>query len=226
MADGALLLQDLGSTNGTFVNGDQLRRPYVLRPGDVVRVGATELELVEQDWGAEASSPPPAGVAGWSGGAAVGGNVHADRGSIGAIGRVDGNVDVRHSEFHEHDASGLAFIARTRGAARFFIVLGVFVSLIGFGLFGYPIVRELVERTDIGSGPAELTQAIRDCKDRFPLFSEERSRCIEDAQNNQFAQSTEEFAPDLTPWLPLGAALMLAGSAIYIAGIFMIRRAD
>ena len=198
----------------------------MLRPGDVIRVGATELELVGQDREPEASSPPPAGVAGWSGGAAVGGNVHADRGSIGAIGRVDGNVDISHSEFHEHDASGLAFIARTRGAARFFIVLGIFVSLIGFGLFGYPIVRELVKSTDIGSGPAEFTQAKRECEERFPVFSDERFRCIEDAGNNQFAQNTEDFAPDLTPWLPLGAALMLAGGAIYIAGIFMIRRAD
>ncbi len=36
-------LQDRGSTNGTFVNGTQLERPRRLAPGDVVRVGETDL---------------------------------------------------------------------------------------------------------------------------------------------------------------------------------------
>ena len=36
-------VQDRGSTNGTFVNGTQLERPRRLAPGDVVRVGETDL---------------------------------------------------------------------------------------------------------------------------------------------------------------------------------------
>jgi pSer/pThr/pTyr-binding forkhead associated (FHA) protein len=36
-------VNDLGSTNGTFVNGVQLDRPRKLVDGDVVRVGETEL---------------------------------------------------------------------------------------------------------------------------------------------------------------------------------------
>ncbi len=36
-------VQDRGSTNGTFVNGAQLERPRRLAPGDVVRVGETDL---------------------------------------------------------------------------------------------------------------------------------------------------------------------------------------
>jgi hypothetical protein len=36
-------VQDRGSTNGTFVNGAQLDRPRRLTPGDVVRVGETDL---------------------------------------------------------------------------------------------------------------------------------------------------------------------------------------
>jgi hypothetical protein len=39
-------VDDLGSTNGTFVNGDRITSRRLLRPGDVVRVGETELELV------------------------------------------------------------------------------------------------------------------------------------------------------------------------------------
>lgn len=41
--DGSPYLEDLGSTNGTFVNGQPLAAERLLRPGDVVVVGATEL---------------------------------------------------------------------------------------------------------------------------------------------------------------------------------------
>jgi pSer/pThr/pTyr-binding forkhead associated (FHA) protein len=36
-------LTDLSSTNGTFVNGVKLTRPRKLSPGDVIRVGETDL---------------------------------------------------------------------------------------------------------------------------------------------------------------------------------------
>ena len=38
-------LSDMGSTNGTFVNGSRLERPRKLAPGDVVRIGATDLRF-------------------------------------------------------------------------------------------------------------------------------------------------------------------------------------
>jgi len=36
-------LEDVGSTNGTYLNGVQLSHPKRLTPGDVVRIGETEL---------------------------------------------------------------------------------------------------------------------------------------------------------------------------------------
>jgi hypothetical protein len=41
-ADG-VWLEDVGSTNGTYLNGIRVSRPRKLTPGDVVRVGETEL---------------------------------------------------------------------------------------------------------------------------------------------------------------------------------------
>jgi hypothetical protein len=38
-------IEDIGSTNGTFVNGERLPSPRRLIPGDVVRVGETELRF-------------------------------------------------------------------------------------------------------------------------------------------------------------------------------------
>jgi hypothetical protein len=43
-ADG-LWVEDLGSTNGTFVNGSRLESRTRLRSGDVLRIGQTELRL-------------------------------------------------------------------------------------------------------------------------------------------------------------------------------------
>ena len=36
---GGLVVEDLGSTNGTFVNGQRLMGPHVLRPGEVIMLG-------------------------------------------------------------------------------------------------------------------------------------------------------------------------------------------
>jgi ABC-type multidrug transport system ATPase subunit/pSer/pThr/pTyr-binding forkhead associated (FHA) protein len=38
------VITDLGSTNGTFVNGQRLARPHLLRQGDVVQIGPFKLE--------------------------------------------------------------------------------------------------------------------------------------------------------------------------------------
>jgi Ca-activated chloride channel homolog len=37
--NGQLILEDLGSTNGTFINDEQIKQPYALSVGDIVRVG-------------------------------------------------------------------------------------------------------------------------------------------------------------------------------------------
>jgi pSer/pThr/pTyr-binding forkhead associated (FHA) protein len=39
-------VEDIGSTNGTFVNGIRLTRERKLSPGDVLRVGETDLRFV------------------------------------------------------------------------------------------------------------------------------------------------------------------------------------
>jgi pSer/pThr/pTyr-binding forkhead associated (FHA) protein len=38
-----VVLEDLASANGTFVNGDRLREPRALKPGDRVLIGNTQL---------------------------------------------------------------------------------------------------------------------------------------------------------------------------------------
>src|SRR3954463_1022735 len=63
-ASGQLIVEDLGSTNGTFVNGNRISGPTPARAGDQVRVGQTTM-TVEGGAAEGATSvgqviPPPA----------------------------------------------------------------------------------------------------------------------------------------------------------------------
>lgn len=40
-----VVIEDLGSTNGTIVNGERLRVPEALRPGDSIDIGQVRLEV-------------------------------------------------------------------------------------------------------------------------------------------------------------------------------------
>ncbi len=46
-ADGRLTIEDLDSSNGTFVNGERVRGRQLLRVGDAVRIGSTTLQVTE-----------------------------------------------------------------------------------------------------------------------------------------------------------------------------------
>jgi pSer/pThr/pTyr-binding forkhead associated (FHA) protein len=63
-ADGQLTIEDLGSANGTFVNGERIRDPRPLRLGDSVRIGSSSLQLTQVGQApaapaVEAATPPP-----------------------------------------------------------------------------------------------------------------------------------------------------------------------
>ena len=45
MADGRVMVEDLGSTNGTLVNGTPIAGPTILSPGDTIEVGDTTLRV-------------------------------------------------------------------------------------------------------------------------------------------------------------------------------------
>jgi pSer/pThr/pTyr-binding forkhead associated (FHA) protein len=45
LLDGTWEVEDLGSTNGTTVNGWRVSRPVRVRPGDILRIGPREFLL-------------------------------------------------------------------------------------------------------------------------------------------------------------------------------------
>jgi pSer/pThr/pTyr-binding forkhead associated (FHA) protein len=58
-ADGQLTIEDLGSANGTFVNGERIDAPRTLVVGDVVKMGQTVLQVTPGSAG-ESEKPPAA----------------------------------------------------------------------------------------------------------------------------------------------------------------------
>jgi len=61
--DGTLTVEDLGSSNGTFVGGERISAPVVLRGGEEVRVGRTVLRAEREQAGQETVVGPPATIA-------------------------------------------------------------------------------------------------------------------------------------------------------------------
>ena len=58
---GELLIEDLGSTNGTSVNGQRISGPTTLRPGDKVKVGTTTISVEGAAPGAGTTAVRPVG---------------------------------------------------------------------------------------------------------------------------------------------------------------------
>jgi pSer/pThr/pTyr-binding forkhead associated (FHA) protein len=40
------VLEDMGSTNGTYVNGQQVHRTVAIKPGDIIELGRVKVKLV------------------------------------------------------------------------------------------------------------------------------------------------------------------------------------
>jgi pSer/pThr/pTyr-binding forkhead associated (FHA) protein len=57
IVEGQAAIEDFGSTNGTFVNGEKLEQPRTLRDGDRIKVGMFELEFRVRRDAAEAKKP-------------------------------------------------------------------------------------------------------------------------------------------------------------------------
>ena len=46
VADGKVIVSDMGSRNGSFVNGEKLEKPHEAKSGDKIRVGRLQFELI------------------------------------------------------------------------------------------------------------------------------------------------------------------------------------
>jgi pSer/pThr/pTyr-binding forkhead associated (FHA) protein len=57
--DGGLIVEDLGSTNGTLVNGEEISQPTPVKHGDKVEAGSTVMRVIEVP---QRAAAPPDGL--------------------------------------------------------------------------------------------------------------------------------------------------------------------
>ena len=129
-----ILIRDLGSTNGTFINNEKITET-VLKPGQTLRFGQVELKI---DDGKAVSAPPPPAPAGSTAPAPVAAPAPAPAASKKT---VDGTMIIPRGVSLEQleqggtrtpgfDTKGTGFSKKTNKVNTIFIVGGIFVGLI------------------------------------------------------------------------------------------------
>ncbi len=80
--NGSVVIADMGSRNGTFVNGEKIEKPHDAKSGDTLRVGRLQFEVVIDHAQPGTKKPRVAGVADAAKRTAVVGQSGFDEGSI------------------------------------------------------------------------------------------------------------------------------------------------
>jgi hypothetical protein len=181
-----VLVEDNGSSGGVYVNGRRIDRPTSLQPGDVVRLGRLDLQLLA-DQAAAAPGPAPAAAVPPTPPAAAQHNVGSQRADeIYNIGR-----DYHRNQYYRLE------IAPMRRRARILLQLGTALFLAGFGVYGYAVLRGVLNV--------------------FRLVGES-------GDTNTQPDISKVFEPVIT-YTPIGLTLLFAGLVLIVTGLLMRRSA-
>lgn len=160
-AGGQVLLEDLGSTNGTFVNGDRLAGTHRLTVGDRIRVGDVDLQFGVIGMAAPLNGQGPASSFDFGN---VSGPVNAGEGAMN-VGH--GRQYVAGRDFHHGDKINFDVkpvddtddLFEGTGPWRVVAVLGYVVAFSGFGLWAALIFSGMNDTDPSGPTPFDLTFA-------------------------------------------------------------------
>jgi hypothetical protein len=127
-AGSAVLVEDAGSTAGVYVNGQRLAGPALLHPGDVVRLGDTELRLRPVDL--------PRGALQRDGTAGPGGPLPGGTGASYTLDsqRADVIHNIGRDQYNEYALKFAPLRRRARNLIRLGVALvfgGVALSMVG-----------------------------------------------------------------------------------------------
>ena len=136
MRDGRMTLHDLGSRNGTYVNGTRIDGDAELHVGDVVSFGNVDARVVAP------------------GGAPQAASFQADQQNAHQI-NMAGRDQINYIRAERE--SFLADISATRTKARWLITFGFLCIGAGFCLFGYGVIAfiQAIPDVDINTPPSE-----------------------------------------------------------------------
>ncbi|MEV4218732.1 FHA domain-containing protein [Nonomuraea sp. NPDC049725] len=157
------VISDLGSLNGTWVNGRKLTSGHVLRDGDQVRIGFATLRFMQ------AEEPEP--EYGYRFGD-VAGPVNAGSGHLNVGGRQQiAGGDIYGDAVHvTDDYDPWDEVFQGRGPGRGIAVLGACVSLLGFALFAGVIFSGFSGKLLDDPFAQELVDGIPSAPAGFALF--------------------------------------------------------
>lgn len=135
---GRLVVRDLNSSNGTYVNGRRISGPVPVDEGDTVAFGNVETHLV--------MTAAPTGR----------GPVFNVRDQV--AGRID-NIGGNQYNYEIQRESFLAEIAARKSWGRWLVTLGFVLNFAGFGLFAYGIIDfiQSIPSTTIDTPPSEVS---------------------------------------------------------------------
>ena len=117
-----VVIKDLNSTNGTFINGEPVKGEAVLKPGQVLRLGKIELRLETPESGAAAAARKPAEN-----------TMVMQRG----VSLTDLEQGARTSGF---DTAGKGFAKKTNQVNRWFLIGGIVIGVVIVVILGYAIL--------------------------------------------------------------------------------------
>lgn len=139
---GGVEIADLGSANGTYVNGARVHAPASMRDGDVLRIGQVELKLATPD------QPTVTAAVSYC--------------VDGQYGQVVNNVgrDQNNSYLIEQRENFLREIAATKTRARWLIWTGLVSFVAGFAIFAAGVlgfIKQVSGDVSTGAQPSGTT---------------------------------------------------------------------
>jgi hypothetical protein len=106
-------------------------------------------------------------------------------------------TNVGRDQINLHDASGWYAFQQTHGVGRFLAIVGGFIALVGFGMFGFAVVSFIV--AVIGEMSREFVPG------EMPSM---------------------DVGAIMLPWLPIGIGLSFAGGVMANIGMVVGRRRE
>jgi len=112
-----VVIKDLNSTNGTFINGEQVNGEATLKPGQILRLGKIEMRLETATAGASSKKPAES-------------TMIMQRG----VSLTDLEQGARSSGF---DTAGKGFSKKTNQVNKWFLIGGIIIGVIILGVLVY-----------------------------------------------------------------------------------------
>lgn len=122
-----VVVNDLNSTNGTFINGDKITGEAVLKPGQILRLGQIELRLEAEG---VTSAPAPAAAPGASAPATA-----AKKGPDNTVAMQRGvSLTDLEQGSRGFDTHGKGFTKKDNKGNKIFLIVAIVVGVIIVGL--------------------------------------------------------------------------------------------